>query len=73
MHQPHGRTPRTTRDAAKSVQPLPPGVRSLFGALRGTRLGVEDYREHLAEKYLGNHDPPRFIQGDSSQEDSSPS
>jgi hypothetical protein len=66
MHPSHGRTPRTTRDAAKSVQALPPGVRSLLGVLRGSRLGREDYREHLVEKYLGNHEPPRFIQGDPS-------
>jgi hypothetical protein len=33
---------------------LSPGVRSLLGALRGSQIEIDDYREHLAEKYLGS-------------------
>lgn len=31
---------------------LPPGVRSLLGALRGSQLSIEDHRRHVADKYL---------------------
>jgi len=39
--------------ASSDAAELPPGVRSLVGVLRGTQAGVDDYREHLADKYLG--------------------
>lgn len=39
--------------AATAPDDLPPGVRSLLGALRGSQIEIDDYREHLAEKYLG--------------------
>ncbi|WP_295886856.1 DUF6364 family protein [uncultured Thiohalocapsa sp.] len=40
--------------AATESDDLPPGVRSLLGALRGSHIDVDDYREHLADKYLGS-------------------
>lgn len=40
--------------AATEADNLPPGVRSLLGALRGSQVDVGDYREHLADKYLGS-------------------
>jgi hypothetical protein len=43
--------------AATAPDDLPPGVRSLLGALRGSQIEIDDYREHLAEKYLGSQEP----------------
>lgn len=36
----------------KSDLPLTPFVRSLKGALRGTKVEIEDYHRYLEEKYL---------------------
>jgi hypothetical protein len=66
MHKAHDRTLRTARAAANAVRALPPGVRSLLGILRDSRLDVADYREHLAEKYLTSNETPRSAPGESS-------
>lgn len=42
------------KTAATAPEELPPGVRSLLGALRDSHVEVDDYREHLADKYLGS-------------------
>lgn len=42
----------TTRKE-ESDEHLPPVVRSLKGALKGTGLDKEDYHRYLEEKYLG--------------------
>ena len=43
--------------AASAADDLPPGVRSLLGALEGREVNVEDYRDHLMEKYRGAENP----------------
>ncbi|MBK1632152.1 hypothetical protein CKO31_15685 [Thiohalocapsa halophila] len=39
--------------AATAPEDLTPGVRCLLGAIRGSRIDPDDYKEHLAEKHLG--------------------
>jgi hypothetical protein len=38
-------------DRPAAEPPLPPRVRSLIGAFKGSTATKEDYRKHLVEKY----------------------
>ena len=40
-----------SEDRPAGEPPLPPRVRSLIGAFKGSTATKEDYRKHLVEKY----------------------